>query len=78
MVRLRDGKMELHQHYDWAFGESKQKLKELVDSIEQKVQDSFKSHGGRCEGRLLSLFRGGLQLCRSPDMPSAYQLDQLC
>ena len=41
---FRDGKMDIRQYYDPAFGESKQDLKDLVDSIDQTVQDSVKAH----------------------------------
>ncbi|MCT6878470.1 MAG: asparagine synthase (glutamine-hydrolyzing) [Bifidobacteriales bacterium] len=40
----RDGKMDIHQYYDPAFGESDQNLADLVDSIDKTVEDSVKAH----------------------------------
>ena len=40
----RDGKMDIHRYYDDDFREGKQKLGELVNSIDQTVCDSVKAH----------------------------------
>ena len=40
----RDGKMDIHRYYDEDFREGKQKLGELVNSIDQTVCDSVKAH----------------------------------
>lgn len=40
----RDGKMDIHRYYDEDFREGKQKLGELVNSIDQAVCDSVKAH----------------------------------
>lgn len=41
---FRDGQMSIRQYYDPAFGESRQSLRDLVDSIDRTVQDSVKAH----------------------------------